>query len=69
MLDGHGYEPLPDEHGLTPVTCPFHALAQSCAELVCGLNVALIDGPLAACVGLTSAYAGGFPVAPFTVRL
>jgi hypothetical protein len=28
VLDEHGYEPRIDEHGLTLINCPFHALAQ-----------------------------------------
>jgi predicted ArsR family transcriptional regulator len=48
VLDEYGYEPLADEHGVTLVNCPFHALAQDYTELVCGMNLALIEGLLAA---------------------
>jgi predicted ArsR family transcriptional regulator len=44
VLDGHGYEPRADEHGLTLNNCPFHALAQESTELVCGMNLDLLHG-------------------------
>lgn len=43
VLSDHGYEPVPvgdDEIQLR--NCPFHRLAQSHAELVCGLNDSLL---------------------------
>lgn len=30
--------------GMTLVSCPFHALAQDYTELVCGMNLALMNG-------------------------
>jgi predicted ArsR family transcriptional regulator len=42
-----GYEPRSDPGGLTLVNCPFHALAQDYTDLVCGMNLDLIDGLLA----------------------
>lgn len=39
-----GYEPRPDDGGLTLVNCPFHALAQEYTELVCGMNLELMRG-------------------------
>jgi len=47
VLDGHGYEPRSDEHGLTLNNCPFHALAQQSTELVCGMNFDLLRGLVA----------------------
>src|SRR6266496_6099000 len=41
-----GYEPRTDPDGLTLVNCPFHALAQNYTDLVCGMNLDLIDGLL-----------------------
>jgi predicted ArsR family transcriptional regulator len=46
VLDAHGYEPRPDEHGLTLHNCPFHALAQEATDLVCGMNLDLLSGLL-----------------------
>jgi predicted ArsR family transcriptional regulator len=39
-----GYEPRPDDAGMTLVNCPFHALAQEYTELVCGMNLELMRG-------------------------
>jgi predicted ArsR family transcriptional regulator len=47
MLDEHGYEPRADPDGLILANCPFHALAKDSTELVCGMNLDLIDGLLA----------------------
>jgi predicted ArsR family transcriptional regulator len=47
VLDGYGYEPRVDEHGLTLINCPYHALAQEYTELVCGMNVDLMRGLVA----------------------
>ncbi len=41
-----GYEPRVDEGGVTMVNCPFHALAQDYTDLVCGMNLELIQGLL-----------------------
>jgi predicted ArsR family transcriptional regulator len=46
-LAGLGYEPRADPDGLTLANCPFHALAQDYTDLVCGMNLDLIDGLLA----------------------
>lgn len=45
-LAAHGYEPRPAGADVTLANCPFHSLAQSYTELVCGLNLDLIDGLL-----------------------
>jgi len=41
-----GYEPRADPGGLTLANCPFHALAQDYTDLICGMNLDLIDGLL-----------------------
>jgi predicted ArsR family transcriptional regulator len=38
-----GYEPRVEGACVTLANCPFHALAQRHAELVCGMNLALLD--------------------------
>jgi predicted ArsR family transcriptional regulator len=47
VLAEHGYEPRTDPDGLVLANCPFHALAQDYTDLVCGMNLDLIDGLLA----------------------
>jgi predicted ArsR family transcriptional regulator len=44
VLRGCGYEPRNDASGMTLVNCPFHALAQDYTELVCGMNLELMNG-------------------------
>jgi predicted ArsR family transcriptional regulator len=39
-----GYEPRADDVGMTLVNCPFHALAQEYTDLVCGMNLELMNG-------------------------
>lgn len=46
VLAGQGYEPRQGEHELCLANCPFDRLAADHTELVCGLNLALIDGVL-----------------------
>jgi predicted ArsR family transcriptional regulator len=44
-LAGHGFEPRRDEAGIIRLgNCPFHQLAALHPDLVCGMNLALIDG-------------------------
>src|SRR5581483_8005141 len=43
-LAATGYEPCVDKDGITLVNCPFDALARDETELVCGMNVALVEG-------------------------
>lgn len=40
-----GFEPRSD-NGTLLVNCPFHSLAQQHTELVCGMNLSLVDGVL-----------------------
>jgi predicted ArsR family transcriptional regulator len=53
-LDELGFEPRADGTGLLLANCPFHRLAQSHTDLVCGMNLSLIEGLLHAlrCPGL-----------------
>jgi predicted ArsR family transcriptional regulator len=44
-LAGHGFEPCRDEDGTIRLrNCPFHQLAALHPDLVCGMNLAIIDG-------------------------
>lgn len=44
LLAARGYEPFADEDVLRMRNCPFHALAESYPPLVCGMNLALLEG-------------------------
>src|ERR1700733_2699132 len=47
-LRGHGFEPWHDEDGTVRLrNCPFHRLAAQHTEVVCGMNLALIEGLVA----------------------
>lgn len=48
VLTEQGYVPRPVGEGLSLSNCPFHSLAQAYTALVCGINLDLIDGMLAA---------------------
>jgi len=43
-LEEHGYEPRRDGSAVRLGNCPFHALAERHRELVCGMNLALLEG-------------------------
>lgn len=48
VLREHGFEPWHDEEGAIRLrNCPFHQLAARHRELVCGMNLALIQGLVA----------------------
>lgn len=47
MLADLGYEPQSDAAGIKLANCPFHSLAADYTELVCGLNLHLINGLVA----------------------
>jgi predicted ArsR family transcriptional regulator len=55
VLARRGYEPFVDGSGPTPVVrmrnCPFHALSESHPTLVCGMNLALLEGLLGGVAG------------------
>lgn len=44
LLSQHGYEPRRTGSTVVMANCPFHALARSHTELVCGMNHSLIGG-------------------------
>lgn len=54
----YGFEPYDDHGTIRLANCPFHRLAQSHTELVCGMNLHLIGGLLSAS-----------PEAPFAAEL
>jgi predicted ArsR family transcriptional regulator len=44
-LTEHGFEPYDDETGTIRLrNCPFHRLATRYTEVVCGMNLALLEG-------------------------
>jgi predicted ArsR family transcriptional regulator len=48
VLRGHGFEPSQDDDGTIRLrNCPFHQLAAEHRDLVCGMNLALIEGLVA----------------------
>ena len=54
LLQEHGYEPVRCDGGVVRLrNCPFHALAQDQRRLVCGMNLALIEGAVSG-LGLQS---------------
>ncbi|WP_018656431.1 helix-turn-helix transcriptional regulator [Actinomadura flavalba] len=46
LLAARGYEPFPDGEVLRLRNCPFHVLAEEFPPLVCGMNLALLEGLL-----------------------
>jgi predicted ArsR family transcriptional regulator len=44
VLREHGFEPRPVDGDIVLGNCPFHALAQQFTELVCGMNLHLLQG-------------------------
>jgi predicted ArsR family transcriptional regulator len=47
-LSGHGYEPTCGDDGVIRLrNCPFHQLAKHHRDVVCGMNLGLIEGILA----------------------
>lgn len=55
-LEDFGFEPRAEGGTVVLVNCPFHSLAQLHTELVCGMNLRLIDGVLdgLAATGITA---------------
>ncbi|MFG1819373.1 helix-turn-helix transcriptional regulator [Kribbella sp. NPDC049174] len=47
ILEAHGFEPRADEDAIVLGNCPFHTLAQQHTDLVCAMNLCLLDGLLA----------------------
>lgn len=46
MLERHGYEPRVESGDIVLDNCPFHVMAQEHTELVCGMNLHLLEGVL-----------------------
>jgi len=46
VLDACGYEPAQTNGDIRLRNCPFEALASECRPLVCGMNLALLEGVL-----------------------
>jgi predicted ArsR family transcriptional regulator len=46
VLEEQGFEPRADGDAVVLVNCPFHALASCHTDLVCGMNLRLLDGVL-----------------------
>jgi predicted ArsR family transcriptional regulator len=46
VLEDNGFEPRPVDGGIALANCPFHVLAQEHTELVCGMNLRLLEGVL-----------------------
>ena len=44
VLDEHGYEPAPEGDAVVLRNCPFHVLARAHTQLVCGMNLHLLEG-------------------------
>lgn len=47
-LAEHGYEPREVDDRVVLANCPFHSLSESHTDMVCGMNLALIDAMVAA---------------------
>jgi predicted ArsR family transcriptional regulator len=56
VLARHGYEPRASENEIYLANCPFDRLATDHTDLVCGMNLALIDGVIEA-LGVQTAIA------------
>lgn len=47
LLDEQGYQPFVDGDGVVRLrNCPFHALASADPDLICGMNLGLVEGVL-----------------------
>jgi predicted ArsR family transcriptional regulator len=46
VLEEHGFEPRLEDGVIALSNCPFHSLASTHTELVCGMNLRLLDGVL-----------------------
>src|SRR4051812_18224712 len=44
VLEQQGFEPRTDHDAVTLTNCPFHVLAREHTDLVCGMNLRLLDG-------------------------
>jgi predicted ArsR family transcriptional regulator len=57
VLADNGYEPRAGDAGIVLTNCPFGSLAESHTELVCGMNLDLIDGVLSGLPSTVDAHA------------
>jgi predicted ArsR family transcriptional regulator len=46
LLERRGFEPHAESGGIALANCPFSALAREHTELVCGMNLSLLQGVL-----------------------
>ena len=44
VLEKHGFEPRTEDGTVTLANCPFHRLAREHTQLVCGMNLRLLEG-------------------------
>jgi predicted ArsR family transcriptional regulator len=51
VLEGHGFEPRAEDGGIALANCPFHVLAREHTDLVCGMNLRLLEGVLSGVAG------------------
>lgn len=54
LLAERGYQPYPDGDELRLRNCPFHALSRDFPPLVCGMNLALLEGLSGVAAGWTA---------------
>ena len=52
-LAGQGYQPYRDGSGIRLRNCPFHVLADRYPPLICGMNLALVEGLLTGAAATT----------------
>src|ERR1700712_4435974 len=46
LLEDHGFEPRLEDDDLLLANCPFHTLSRAHPDLVCGMNLSLLEGVL-----------------------
>ncbi|MEU4243553.1 transcriptional regulator [Actinoplanes sp. NPDC026619] len=63
LLTGQGYAPVAGHDRIELRNCPFHRLADQFPPLICGMNLAMIDGLLAG-AGLDSEWTARMDPAP-----
>lgn len=64
LLTGHGYAPVADGPDRIELrNCPFHRLAEQFPPLICGMNLAMVDGLLTG-AGLAGEWAARMDAAP-----
>jgi predicted ArsR family transcriptional regulator len=63
LLTAHGYLPVGDDTRIELRNCPFHRLAEQFPPLICGMNLALVEGLLEG-AGLDDAWSARMEAAP-----